>query len=663
MIEQVRTLCSPGRQSRAASEDLVRCPHGRSQGVRPLDTRRDAAFADLVELAALALGCRFSAISVIDERWQWIKAEIGLDLRQIPLSHSLCRHVVTQNDLLIVRDSTKDARFAANPLVTGGPQLRFYAGVPIRTKDGEPIAVLAILDTKARPAGISEQQKKTLETLARQAAVQLESRHDLLKLNARLAKQRSLARELRLTSEHDALTGLPNRAMFNRVLGDALNKGKRSGTRTALILVDVDHFKQINDSLGHDAGDAMLCAFASRLRSVLRSEDLAARLGGDEFGIVLRGLKRSDSLERLAASIHQRLCAPIVHQGRIIDCRASIGIAVAPDHAEHLESLVKCSDLALAAAKEERGRAVIFDQELARSFHQVTRMTDLARGALARQEIVPYYQPKVDLRTGRLTGFEALARWRRDGRAKAHPGMFAQAFGSRQLAPVASEQMRTQVLDDVRRWLDAGLDFGHVALNSCPTDFSGNDFAERLLAAMHEREIEPHMIELEVTEGVFVGRGAPHVARALAMLSERGVRIALDDFGTGFASLSHLKQFPVDVIKIDRTFVAGIGKRADDAAIVRAVVGLGESLGIATVAEGIETVEQADYARAQGCTYGQGFLFCKALPASGVPAIIRSPFLPQTASKTVHFRSRIRYRDAKLSLVREHEPTRAGGRG
>jgi len=249
-------------------------------------------------------------------------------------------------------------------------------------------------------------------------------------------------------------------------------------------------------------------------------------------------------------------------------------------------------------------------------------MLDVARTGVSARRIVPHYQPKVDLRTGQIIGFEALVRCTRTIGDPLLPEAFSHAFGDRELAREISSQMLKSVLHDMRRWVAQGVAFGHVALNTCAADFHGDDFAERLLDELKRHQLEPSLLEIEVTEGVFLGRGASYVARALSVLSQSGIRVALDDFGTGFASLTHLKQFKVDILKIDRSFVAGIGKSADDTAIVRALIGLGQSLGIKTVAEGIETIEQAVFVKGHGCDSGQGYLYGRACAARAVPGLI-----------------------------------------
>jgi EAL domain-containing protein (putative c-di-GMP-specific phosphodiesterase class I) len=235
---------------------------------------------------------------------------------------------------------------------------------------------------------------------------------------------------------------------------------------------------------------------------------------------------------------------------------------------------------------------------------------------------MPYYQPKIDLRTQKAAGFEALLRWDHPNNGVQLPASIGAAFDDLEIAQSLSERMQVRVLADMRRWLDDGIDFGHVAINASAAEFRQNGFAERLLERVSAAGMPTRYIELEVTETVFLGRGADYVERALRLLSVEGIRIALDDFGTGYASLSHLKQFPVDVIKIDQTFVRDLEVDPDDAAIIRALIGLGQSLSIDIVAEGVENHAQAAFLEKQGCDYGQGFLFGKPVAASAVPELL-----------------------------------------
>ncbi len=587
-----------------------------------LDTAPEPQFDDIVRLAARITGAQTAAISFIDDTRQWFKARWGLDALEAPLSVSFCVYTIDESAPLVVKDTHLDSRFADNPLVTGAPHIRFYAGMRIQAADGTPIAALCVFDPVPRPDGLTPLEETTLRTLAGQVEALLELRRLVHEREAQVAAQAQLTDRLRFVAEHDDLTGLPRRNVFNRHLIRTIEEARQCGTRAALLFVDVDHFKQINDSLGHDAGDALLCGFAQRLQRLLRRSDTAARLGGDEFGVILNGIGREEQVADVVASLDRRLHEPIRHRGRLINCRASIGVAIYPDHAADPDGLMKCADLALAEAKLSRGRAETFSQRLMEEFDRETEMLSVAREGLEAGRLVAHYQPKIDLHTGALVGFEALVRCQTSDHVTITPDSFAPAFDDRELAVAISHQMITSVLDDIRGWVDRGLAFGHVAINTGAADFRSSSFAEMLLKEIAARGLSPEMIELEVTEGVFLGRGTQHVGQALSMLRRAGIRIALDDFGTGFASLTHLKQSRVDVLKIDRSFVSGIGTNHDDTTIVRALIGLGSSLGIKTVAEGIETAAQAEFVTSQGCDIGQGYYFGKAQPREFVPFMI-----------------------------------------
>ena len=589
-----------------------------------LDTPSEPEFEDITKLAAAACEASFAAISFVCEDRQWFKSEVGLGINQTPISVSFCAHAIRQPDIFVVTDAQEVPLFAENPLVTGSPGIRFYAGVPILAFDGTPIASLCVLDSKARPQGLTDLQRLTLHVWAKQVEAQLELRRSIIERDARAIEQQTTATALRWIATHDSLTHLGNRALFHTRLDSALAKAQKAGTGLAVILIDVDHFKQINDSLGHDAGDAVLQSFASRLSDMVRVGDTVARLGGDEFGIVLTSVKTRAHLAKIVESLNIRLREKLEYNGRLIECRASIGVAIYADHAVTAESLIKCGDLALGAAKAQRGCAVTFHPEMETDFERDIGMTALARSAIEQDRVFPYYQPKIDLQTGALKGFEALLRWDQPNGEVGFPHMIAPAFSDSELALAIGDRMMIRVLDDVRRWVEADIEFGQIAINTCSGDFVANDFAERLLSAMRFRGVHPGLIEVEVTESVFLDRGSHHVLRALTKLSEHGVRIALDDFGTGFASLTHLKKFPVNVLKIDQTFIAGLGKSADDAAIVRALIGLGNSLGMETVAERIETKQQAAFVRTCGCTLGQGYLYGAARSAADIPHLVKT---------------------------------------
>jgi diguanylate cyclase (GGDEF)-like protein len=587
-----------------------------------LDTPDEAAFDDVTLLAARICRTPVAAISFVTADRQWVKAQVGLLVRQTPISQSFCAHVIERPGTCVIPDTLLDRRFADNPLVTGPPFIRFYAGVPIHDVDGIPIASLSVLDPVARPEGISQAEGEALHILASQVEAQLKLRRALILRDIEAVRHQRTTSQLTRIVNHDPLTGLPNRRLFQERCSQALLAAAASGERLAVMLIDVDHFKQINDSIGHDAGDALLCRFATRLRRFVRKTDTVARLGGDEFGIVFRGVGDDDQLSALLASLSLRLRAPFRHRGRIVDCRASIGAARYPEHADAVDGLLKCGDLALGTAKLVRDCGTIFTAELATRFEAQIEMIAVARQMLCDNQVVPYYQPKIDLKTGSVTGFEALLRWRRNNGAFAIPELLSTAFADRDLARAISTRVMETVVDDIAHWMKTNTAFGRIAINSCAADYRSNDFAERLLDRLAARTVPTTAIEVEITEDVFLGRGCQYVARALSLLDAHGVRIALDDFGTGYASLTHLKKFPLHALKIDRSFISGLDTNPDDRAIVRALVALGASLGLETVAEGVETLKQASVVRGYGCDVAQGYLYGAACAATDVPALI-----------------------------------------
>jgi diguanylate cyclase (GGDEF)-like protein/PAS domain S-box-containing protein len=426
------------------------------------------------------------------------------------------------------------------------------------------------------------------------------------------------AAKLLWSATHDSLTGLANRTLLSDVLDTHVDLGVPFG----LVLLDLDNFKQINDTAGHDTGDALLAAIGRRLeQEVIPS--CVARLGGDEFALIVPDVRSPETFSSDLEAMLSRLHEPYVHDGRKLDTRASVGAAIFPVHGDSRSELMRNADLALYDAKQNgRDRVHIFSSEMRHRIQQRVSMLSVARTALRDGLIEPFYQPKVSLANGQPVGFEALLRWRHPIRGVQSPSTLAAAFEDVELAPAISERMVQQILRDIADWMSAGIDFGHIALNVGGIEITKASFAERLLEALHIANIPPSKLQIEITEGVFLGAGSHTVAGNLDLLSRQGVRIALDDFGTGFASLTHLKAFRVDVLKIDRSFVSGLPDASDDGEIVNAITQLGRSLGKEVVAEGIETVAQLEQLRSIGCHVGQGFLFSPAVSAVNLAAVL-----------------------------------------
>ena len=441
-----------------------------------------------------------------------------------------------------------------------------------------------------------------------------------------ITDEKTAEERIRWNARHDALTRLANRSCFQEKLEEAIARAGDDGGKSGgvgLLLLDLDHFKQINDTLGHDAGDHLLKMFSERLSDVVRPGDVVGRLGGDEFAIMLSDVPETRRIAELAASIHERLRDPFVYKGRILDCRASIGGALFPQDGQTHGDLMMNADMALYSAKNSgRSRTKMYEPKLRDETETRANMILLAREAIDASRIEPFYQPKLDLRSREIIGFEALLRWRGpDGQIQL-PEKLEAAFENVDVAAALSESMITQAVADMRGWLDSGVAFGHVAVNASAADFRREDFAESVLEKLATAGVPASMLQLEVTETVFLGRGSEYVHSALSLFNSEGVHIALDDFGTGYASLRHLKAFPVDVIKIDRSFVRDMETDPGDDAIVRAVIGLGRSLGIDVVAEGVEQERHVERLLNYGCHLGQGFLFARAQPAAMVPSLI-----------------------------------------
>lgn len=450
----------------------------------------------------------------------------------------------------------------------------------------------------------------------------------LLSISRDITEQRETAARLKWTSEHDPLTQLPNRRAFEGHLQAAIFRAMQTDGAVGLLLIDLDHFKHVNDTFGHAAGDHLLEELAVRLTRAVGSKAFVGRLGGDEFAIILEGDSNSAAdLLGTGSSVLNALRDPISWHGQLINASASIGGACYPVHAKSANELLKSADIALYDLKRNgRGGTKLFEGQMKAEAELVAAQLNLARVALTDTSVEPYYQQKVDLRTGEIAGFEALLRWNHPKYGIQPPSTVSEAFGDYELATKIGGLMQTRVLHDVRTWLERSLSVGSVAINAAPAEFMRDDFAENMLARLRAFAVPPSMIELEVTEHVFFDHTAACVKRALYRLSDAGVRIALDDFGTGHSSLTHLREFPVDVLKIDRVFVEKIATDAEGRAIVSAVIGLARSLGIDVVAEGVENYEQLVAVKEEGCLLGQGFHFGRPVPSDEIPLLLsKSP--------------------------------------
>lgn len=593
---------------------------------RIIDSPPEQEFDDITELAAAICEAPIAMISFVLPERQWFKSKVGISITETPIEQSFCAHAIAANDqrLFVVSDAQKDPRFLGNRLVTGAPHIRFYAGAPLSSRDGASFGTLCVIDTKPRADGLTGFEQHALLTLAGQVTAQLELRQLLEEQGRHVASQIKMTDEVRWLANHDTLTGLANRTQFHARLEEAIRCNPED-QRIALMFIDVDHFKLVNDTIGHDGGDELLKEISQRLKACVRSTDTVARWGGDEFVIILTGIKSERDVESISESIFSRLKDPIIYGFQSMHARVTIGGAVFPDHASSSTNLVQHADIALYAAKSAgRGRSLLFNPRMLAEAKKHVDMIDRARIAVAQETIVPFYQPKVDLKTRRPLGFEALLRIALPDGQVDTPSTIAAAFDDGELSIALGTQMMRKVAADMRGWLDAGLDFGRIAVNASASEFRDGAYAERTLAILAESGVPPTKLEVEITETVLLDRDGSSVWPALSLLVKAGVRIALDDFGTGYASLTHLNRFPVDVLKIDRSFVECIEFSDDNNIIVRTIIEMASRLNIDVVAEGIENEIQERFLLSQNCNIGQGYLYGKAFPSHEIPRFILS---------------------------------------
>lgn len=440
---------------------------------------------------------------------------------------------------------------------------------------------------------------------------------------------------LRRAAYLDPLTGLGNRASFSEDLDRALGNARFAGSSVAVVVVDVDSFKAINDSRGHAAGDAVLQAIATRITNSLPLGAKAARIGGDEFALVIEDPSDESAWETIVRDILDHVCLPLVYDESVLEIAISAGGAEWPRDGADSEAVIKSADLALYAAKAEgSGGLTVFQPNLRRAAEARNAMLRDARNALREDRIVPFYQPKISLSSGELIGFEALLRWQDPARGLQTPGTIKAAFDDHSLSIQLTDRMLDRVLADMASWRRSGLDLMRIAINGSAADFRRDDFAERILARMDALDLCPSFLEIEITESVFLEQVAAVVERALLKLRSRGVTIALDDFGTGYASLTHLQRFPVDAVKIDQSFVAHIDQPdSPEWAIVHGVVDIARRMGVSTVAEGIETAAQLEKLRELGCDVGQGYLLGRPMADAQASHLMRKS--EQGASRRV----------------------------
>lgn len=425
----------------------------------------------------------------------------------------------------------------------------------------------------------------------------------------------------------DPLTGLPNRMRFNDALTHAATQAQQLQQPFALALIDLDNFKEVNDSMGHDVGDELLCAVATRLSKALRGNDMIARIGGDEFGVLIHGLGSGSGLARPLDAMMASMNEPIEIGGQLRRCNLSMGVTLYPSDSTETANLIKNADIALYRAKAAgRGQYVMFHPELKSDVDRTATLMHEIEAALEQNQLLLHYQPVVDVSRGTVVGLEALLRWQHPTRGLMTAGAFTQVFDNMGVAARMGHLVTQLALQQIALWVSEGVAFGKVAINVSAGDFLLGAFPTSLATQLERHKVSPKHFGVEVTEGMFLGRTAFTVLDGINRLHGMGIEVSFDDFGTGYASLMHLK-LPIDRLKIDRSFVHDIDTQTTDAhtnaAIVQAVTDLGRRLGKGITVEGVETESQLRRLTDMGCTQFQGNHFSLPLPADEVPAFIK----------------------------------------
>lgn len=481
-------------------------------------------------------------------------------------------------------------------------------------------------DRREKDADLREKSMRTKRKNERDETALISHNNDLLlKLNEQLVVASVRAQTMKESAEktaeqmthiaqHDFLTGLPNRALLNDRLERSISLAKRQGKRVALMFMDIDHFKHINDSLGHAVGDQLLQSIAKRLHACVRLSDTVSRQGGDEFVVLLADVENAQGAILTAQKLIDAMALPHLIGIHRLHVTLSIGISLYPDDSKNIESVIRNADTAMYHAKKNgRNNYQLFTPDMKVRAMKRQSVSQALHRALEQSKFVLHYQSKVNLETGAITGAEALLRWQRSNQRLAYPTQFVSiAEDSGLILPIGQWVLR-EACSQTQAWLQSGLDLGQIAVNVSAVEFQGKNFLAGVRDILNDTGLDPHHLTFELTESGMM-QDTQQTMETLQALKGLGVKIAIDDFGTGYSSLSYLRRFPIDEIKIDRSFVQAIDGDAGDA-IVSAVIAIGKSLKQRVVAEGVETSQQLAFLQSQHCAEGQGYYFGRPVTA------------------------------------------------
>jgi len=587
-----------------ASESPARPP-------TPYDTLPEESFDRIARLSAAALHAPVAIVSLLDDDRHVVKSSVGLTgrsrvWRKVPLALRYSRQVVSSGRPV----------FMGNNAESKAPDGVAYAVAPIMMTDGHVIGTIAVIDTS--PHGWTHTEINALMDIASFLVTELELRSDL-------SLKRQTQEHLLYSTLHDALTGLPNRSLFTERLRHAMRRAARHPDDLfAVLFLDLDRFKDVNDNLGHFAGDELLRAVARRLEACIRPEDTVARLSGDEFAILLESITDTSDAGRVAERIEEALSFPINLAGAEVTTSASMGIVTSSMLHDQPEQLLRSADMAMYRAKAAgRARYEMFDRAMHTDALERLRLETDLRRAVEQGEFVLHYQPLVSLRTGRVTGLEALVRWQHPDRGLVHPAEFIAIAEETGLIVPIGKWVLFEACRQITEWhaahpRDEPLTIG---VNLSVKQFSQPDLIDQVCSALETTGAPAGSLRLEITESAIIDKGRAAIS-ILSRIRELGAQVYLDDFGTGYSSLSYLHGLPIDAIKIDRAFISSMDTDDKNLRLVRTILTLAEIVGVRAEAEGISTSEQLRELRALNCEQGQGYLFSAPITRDAVDEVL-----------------------------------------
>ena len=566
---------------------------------------------------ALAQTERTILFMVDHERHElYASAWSGLDAHEarLPVGRGIAGMVAFNGESITLNDATSDPRYSGGMF---GNNANSLLTVAVKTSDGTITGVLQCLN---KVQGNFEQADEELLTaFSDLAGLAIERTSFAL-------EQKRLSSELIFQAKHDALTGLPNRLMLEESLGKALDDAKRKKHQVAVLFIDLDRFKMINDSLGHTVGDALLQQVACRLQGGVRFTDIVARQGGDEFVIVLSVVKNLQSVNRIAESLLKALREPFIVSGQELYISASIGISLYPSHGETVTEILRHADNAMYKVKDQgKNNFRFFVQEMDESEQRRLWLMTQLHKALELGELLLYYQPQVEIEGSKLVGLEALIRWNHRELGLVSPGEFIPLAEETGLIIPIGAWVIEEACRQAVEWQKRGLPPARVSVNVSALQFSRDDFIETVLRALDKSGLDPQWLELELTEGLLLG-DTNSIGAKLHQLKEIGVFLAIDDFGTGYSSLRYLQQLPIDTLKIDQSFVRTLGTVQESPktrALLKTIAMLGYNLDMRVIAEGVETTGQLEYLEEIGCQEIQGYLVSRPLKVQELEGFIR----------------------------------------